>query len=980
MALRDPWDEFDDAVPHTQTAAAPHDAYAEFDDAPASAPSPPSTRSLGSPTGQVHDGDTFRLSSGANARLYGVDAFELDQTGRSSTGAVVPLGRHARSALVSYAVPSGVVTPTGASTYGRPVANLTTNGDDAASAILNQGLGIATPQYLRNDPARLNAYMEAERAARLNRRGAWAGRFEQPASYRHGTPDPWAGAEWSDTPAPGKEAVFFDDPTPFQGLRPEIAKGYSAIFQDRTSKPEDLIAYAKANGFQIDPADTRRRYAARDKGATASGAISYKQAPRVLTNPGDGTFGAALRGVADPFNVLDETGALADTLFPGKGRENVWSSDRRFGDIYANNLDQNRSVLAYDDANHPYARFGGQLVGGLIAPGASIEGVGFTAARDVLEAGGSRFAAEQAARNAVVRRLAVTGAGEGAAAGVGQGEDWQSRVQGGLIGAPLGGTLGVGTGLLAPKLAALIGRPFSRLAGRDGEAAAQDFTDGALDAAKAATQNDASAVPGVAPAAASRPASQTIDTAALHAASSDASGAVDMGKAGDVLRSAADDALARGDTVTLHVEGKAIPITRPGMVDEQGQRWGAMSILSPKPGDNARLEIGSGSAEIRRENAGAVGETGAASGADPWAEFGDADGELHQPSSPEMRDQHATEAVQRAMDGLRQPDRIDVSARPRPLLGDVTDAERAAMAERIQPGDLLPLPNNTVDGVEETARIEAGRYAPVPAGDERDVLTRRNIPSATTGTPIAKRGPLDLVAWLRSQGGIKAQGRELEHYGIDNAPRKGMDFAGGENRLGPLVSNDGMTYDDAAHEAWEAGFFPDHPERPDVGEFLDALNATHSGRNRAFRPDDLAEVDAFNAARDNRYAVESAKDQGAPLTEDRAGPVGMGDLDANAPPVDAYHEWGEKAPNLAGNIRLDKLDSPQAIKRALAHVDNVSGGFDAARRGRITQAETKSLAADLGMTPEQLLARNKGAGVQCGGSACRPPATRQVGQ
>jgi hypothetical protein len=187
-----------------------------------------------------------------------------------------------------------------------------------------------------------------------------------------------------------------------------------------------------------------------------------------------------------------------------------------------------------------------------------------------------------------------------------------------------------------------------------------------------------------------------------------------------------------------------------------------------------------------------------------------------------------------------------------------------------------------------------------------------------------------------------------------------MDFAGGEGRFGALVRKDGMSYDDAAQRAWEAGYFPDHAERPTVSEFLDTLQATHSGGNRAFRPDDLAEVDAFEAARRQRFNVEHAKDRGAPLMQDRSQPIGPDDLDANAPPVQAYEEWGENAPNLAGNIRLDKLDSPQAIKRALVQTNEIAGGFDAARRGRITQAETKSLAEDLGMTADDLLKRRKG--------------------
>lgn len=471
-------------------AAAPAPAWWEADPVEQRAPAPRAMPGVPAgplvPTGAVHDGDTFGLRSGGNARLYGVDAFELNQTGQKRTGATMPLGQQARTSLLPFATPQSTATPTGASTYGRPVASLSRDGADAATSILRQGYGIATPEYLKTDPARLSTYMEAERDARLNRRGAWAGSFVQPTSYRHGTPDPWA------KPVAGKEgqseAVFWDEPLPAQGVRPEIADDYIRIWQDPKSTPADLMAFAKTSGFTLDPAEVAKAYKGRETRGAGS-EVTYRNPPRVLTDHKDGLTGAALRGVADPFNVLDETGALADSLLPGD-RENLWSSDRRFGDVYANNLDQNRSILAFDDAKHPFARFGGQLVGGLIAPGASIEGVGFGAARTALRAGGTRFAAEQAARRAVTTRLGTAGMVEGAAAGIGQGEDWQGRVQGGLVGAPVGLALGVGTGLVAPHVAKLIGRPFNK-AGVEGERSAQDFTDGALDAAKAGTQNGA---------------------------------------------------------------------------------------------------------------------------------------------------------------------------------------------------------------------------------------------------------------------------------------------------------------------------------------------------------------------------------------------------------------------------------------------------------------------------------------------------------
>jgi hypothetical protein len=88
---------------------------------------------------------------------------------------------------------------------------------------------------------------------------------------------------------------------------------------------------------------------------------------------------------------------------------------------------------------------------------------------------------------------------------------------------------------------------------------------------------------------------------------------------------------------------------------------------------------------------------------------------------------------------------------------------------------------------------------------------------------VPKVGPVDLVGWLRLRGGLKDQGGELSQMGLTNAARRGMDFVGQEARFGPLVNNEsGGNLDDAAHAAWEAGYFPELNERPSVSQFLDA--------------------------------------------------------------------------------------------------------------------------------------------------------------
>lgn len=306
-----------------------------------------------------------------------------------------------------------------------------------------------------------------------------------------------------------------------------------------------------------------------------------------------------------------------------------------------------------------------------------------------------------------------------------------------------------------------------------------------------------------------------------------------------------------------------------------------------------------------------------------------------------------------ALQSERMRDVIDVS-RPRPINQPLTPAQMDAMGQRIAPTDVLPIPSNQVGSMDEVAQANAGLYPQVKAPDENRLLTSQRLPTAT-GASAPKRGPVDLVTWLRTQGGLQDQGRELSTMGVTNASRD-FDFAKGEQRFGPVVSDNGLTLDEAAQRAWEAGYFPDSPERPTVAEFLDAVDDTYKGNRRAFLPDDYAQIDAFENARATREQVERSP---VPLYSDEGQPVGLNDLEGNTPPIQAYEDWPDGGPDFAGNINLKKLASPQDIARALAQTES-RVGFDAATRGRITQAETERLASELGMTADNLLSRRKG--------------------
>jgi len=296
---------------------------------------------------------------------------------------------------------------------------------------------------------------------------------------------------------------------------------------------------------------------------------------------------------------------------------------------------------------------------------------------------------------------------------------------------------------------------------------------------------------------------------------------------------------------------------------------------------------------------------------------------------------------------------------PRPVerFAPTSRADLMASASSLQPRDVLPVPSNFMEGPADLAARDAGRFAPATAPNEAQALDSTRLRSFY-GYEVPKRGPVDMVGWLRLNGGLREDGGELAAMGLTNAARRGMDHVGLEDRFGPLVNDaDGMTLDEAAERAWEAGYFPDHAERPSINEFLDAVRGTHDGFDRRFLPEDMDTLARFDAMREERMdlgRMQEASD--APIYADRSFP---GDDAAPFAPPEAYEEWGNAAQDFAGNINLAKLDSPQDINRALSQTAR-QVDMDPARRGRITLAETERLASELNLTPEALLKRRKG--------------------
>lgn len=317
----------------------------------------------------------------------------------------------------------------------------------------------------------------------------------------------------------------------------------------------------------------------------------------------------------------------------------------------------------------------------------------------------------------------------------------------------------------------------------------------------------------------------------------------------------------------------------------------------------------------------------------------------------------------------RPVDRIDIDQLPpippgfRPLedlLGNPpvpgerpTPLELAGIARSIPPEDVLPMPSNRVRSLDEHIQASADRFRDVEAPNELAELQMRRLPSFR-GEEVSFRGPLDAESFLRQRGGLRDSGGELRHLGItNNRPRY---EATGEERLGPILNKQGMTLDEAGEALWEGGYFPDLPGRPSVDDVLDVLRASRSGQ-RTFRPDDMDEMSRFYDAQAQRYAVQAAEQEGAPLTEDIGTPVSVDD--APTPPATAYEDLPEVIRRV-GNINLGAIESAEDIGRLLQNVEARFGGFDAARRGRLSFGEIERLAGELGMTADDLLRRRPG--------------------
>lgn len=70
---------------------------------------------------------------------------------------------------------------------------------------------------------------------------------------------------------------------------------------------------------------------------------------------------------------------------------------------------------------------------------------------------------------------------------------------------------------------------------------------------------------------------------------------------------------------------------------------------------------------------------------------------------------------------------------------------------------MTPLPYNQINSAEEAAVANPGNVRDVEAPDERALLETRRFPNGGA-RPTYQRGPVNLVGFLRSGGGLRDEG------------------------------------------------------------------------------------------------------------------------------------------------------------------------------------------------------------------------------
>lgn len=124
----------------------------------------------------VVDGDSIFIGE-REVRLSGIDAPEYHQPCWNEEGKEYACGKKSREVLVSLANDSLDCREVARDRYRRSVSVCTADGEDINRKMVELGWAVAYDRYSGD-------YVAAEKEARRDKRGIWAGKFMRPELYR----------------------------------------------------------------------------------------------------------------------------------------------------------------------------------------------------------------------------------------------------------------------------------------------------------------------------------------------------------------------------------------------------------------------------------------------------------------------------------------------------------------------------------------------------------------------------------------------------------------------------------------------------------------------------------------------------------------------------------------------------------------------------------------------------------------------------
>lgn len=199
-------------------------------------------------------------------------------------------------------------------------------------------------------------------------------------------------------------------------------------------------------------------------------------------------------------------------------------------------------------------------------------------------------------------------------------------------------------------------------------------------------------------------------------------------------------------------------------------------------------------------------------------------------------------------------DKIDLQAKMTGAYENISEAMRAQYLNEtanIQADQILAEANRrnvTIDDVVKATdiRMVDGAVYLTPL-TQKDIVVNQEVQKIKKKR-VYNPEKMSLLAYLKYKGGIKDVGGEL----------KARDA--GKQMIGLINNKSGRSFDDAALDAWESGYFPQFSERPTINDLLDAIDTSLAGK-RIYRESyrqqiekkKTKEVKAENEARLDEY-------------------------------------------------------------------------------------------------------------------------------